>query len=104
MRRAARTDATQTAIVDALRRIGVHVEVIGKPVDLLASHRGSWHVLEVKNEEGKNRLTADQVRFIERSQAEVHIVRTPTEALRAVLGPEHCDVMLGDMPADKVPF
>jgi hypothetical protein len=88
MRRAAKVDSTQQGIVEALRRVGVHVEVIGKPVDLLASHRGTWHVLEVKNEEGKNRLTADQVRFIERSQGPIHVVRTPEEAIRAVLGAE----------------
>ena len=67
------------------------MECIGKPVDLLCSHKGVWHVVEVKNEAGKNRLTADQVRFIERSQAEIHIVRTPDDALRAILGPEHVD-------------
>jgi hypothetical protein len=108
MRRAAKIDATQTAIVEALRRCGVHVECIGKPVDLLASHRGVWHVLEVKsaknvhNHAGEG-LTADQVKFIERSQAEVHIVRTPMEALRAVLGPEHV-TMIGDIPASNLPF
>lgn len=88
MRRAARTDHTQDAIVEALRRCGVHVECIGKPVDLLCSHRGAWSVLEVKNAEGKNLLTKDQVEFIARSQGPVHVVRTPEEALRAVLGEE----------------
>ena len=86
MRRAAKVDANQQAIVDALRACAIHVEVLGKPVDLLASHRGIWHVLECKNEEGKNMLTADQVKFIARSQGPVHIVRTPDEAVRAVLG------------------
>jgi hypothetical protein len=86
LRRAAKIDATQTAIVERLRACGVHVECIGKPVDLLCSHKRVWFVLEVKNEDGKNQLTADQVRFIARSQGDVHIVRTPEEALRAVLG------------------
>ena len=88
MRRAAKVDATQDAIVEALRRIGVHVEIIGKPVDLLASHRNVWHVIEVKNKDGKNTLTTDQVKFIGRSQGPVHIVRTPEEAIAAVLGRE----------------
>jgi hypothetical protein len=86
MRRAAKIDANQTAIVDALRAIGVRVEVLGKPVDLLCSHRGVWHVVEVKNEEGKNRLTKDQVEFIARSDAPIHVVRSPEEAVAAVLG------------------
>lgn len=88
MRRAAKVDGTQGAIVEALRRIGVHVEIVGKPVDLLCSHKGLWFVVEVKNAQGKNQLTKDQVEFIARSQGPVHIVRTPDEAVRAVLGEE----------------
>jgi len=93
VRRAAKIDGTQTAIVDALRRCGVHVECIGKPVDLLCSWRGSWFVVEVKSprptsEGGAHGLTKDQVEFIGRSNGPVHIVRTPDEAIRAVLGAE----------------
>ncbi len=88
MRRAAKVDANQQAIVDRLRACGVHVEIVGKPVDLLCSHRNIWHIVEVKNEEGKNQLTADQVKFIARSQAPIHIVRSPEEAVRAILGAE----------------
>jgi hypothetical protein len=86
VRRAAKVDANQQAVVDRLRAIGVHVESVGKPVDLLCSHRGVWFVVEVKNAEGKNALTKDQVEFIGRSQGPVHIVRTPDEAVAAVLG------------------
>ena len=86
MRRAAKVDATQDAIVKALRACGVAVEVIGKPVDLLVCHRGETSLVEVKNRDGKDRLTADQVSFIGRWPGIVHIVHTPDEALRAVLG------------------
>jgi hypothetical protein len=88
VRRAARTDSNHQAIVDALRGVGVHVESIGKPVDLLCSYRDSWFVVEIKNAEGKNQLTKEQVEFIGRSQGPVHIVRTPDEAIAAVLGKE----------------
>ncbi len=88
MRRAARTDNNATDIVKALRAIGIHVEHLRKPVDILCSHRNVWHVIEIKNTEGKNTLTADQVKFIAESQGPVHVVRTPDEAIRAVLGDE----------------
>jgi hypothetical protein len=49
MRRAARVDANQQAIVDALRAAGVSVEVLGDPTDLLVGFRGQNWLLEVKN-------------------------------------------------------
>ena len=49
MRRAARTDANQTAIVDAMRKCGATVWVIGLPVDLLVGHAGTWALVEVKS-------------------------------------------------------
>ena len=88
MRRAARKDDNQGAVVEALKRVGVSVEVIGRPVDLLICCRGVTSVMEVKNEEGRDRLTADQVRFIERWPGKVHVVRTPEEAVRAAIGEE----------------
>jgi hypothetical protein len=84
--RAARVDDNQTGIVDALRAVGVSVEIIGKPVDLLLCHRGETLLMEVKNPDGKDRLTKDQVEFIARWPGKVHIVHSIDEALRAVLG------------------
>jgi hypothetical protein len=88
MRRAAKTDANQTAIVGRLRACGVFVEVIGKPVDLLVWHRGVPSLMEVKNRDGKNQLTKEQVEFIARYPGDVHIVHDEGEALLAVLGKE----------------
>lgn len=89
MRRAARTDGNQAEIIKALERCGVTVEVVGKPLDLLVCCRGITSLVEVKNplrDRGGNGLTADQVKFIARWPGTIHIVESPDEAVRAVIG------------------
>lgn len=86
MRRAAKQDANQPDIIDRLRRCGVSVEVIGKPVDLLICHQGRTELMEVKNPDGKDAITKEQAEFLERWPGVVHVVRSPDEAVRAVLG------------------
>lgn len=53
MRRAARTDANQATIVDALRAAGAYVWPIGLPVDLLVGVAGQTALVEVKTITGK---------------------------------------------------
>lgn len=53
MRRAARVDANQEAIVSALRAAGCKVWCIGLPVDLLAGKNGHTVLVEVKTAKGK---------------------------------------------------
>lgn len=53
MRRAARVDSTQSAIVDAMRAMGAVVWVIGLPLDLLCGYRGHTLLVEVKRLTGK---------------------------------------------------
>ena len=86
MRRAAKQDANQAEIVARLRQCAVSVEFIGKPVDLLICCRGETLLMEVKNPDGKNALTQEQVEFISRWPGKVHIVRSVDDALLAVLG------------------
>lgn len=91
MRRAARTDNNQTAVIKALEACGVSVEVIKKPLDLLVCCKGETSLMEVKNplrDRGGDGLTADQVKFIARWPGKIHIVETPEEAVRSVLGDE----------------
>lgn len=93
MRRAARTDSNQAAIIEALKRVGVSVEIIGKPVDLLICCRGQTMLLEVKNpsrtsEQPESRWTKEQAEFFVRWPGKVHIARTAEEAVRLVLGEE----------------
>lgn len=88
MRRAAKVDHTQKAVVDALRRCGVSVEIIGKPVDLLICHRGETALMEVKNRDGKNQFTKDQVEFISRWPGKVHVVHSVDDAIRVLFNAE----------------
>jgi len=53
MRRAARTDANQSAIVSAMRAAGATVWPIGLPVDLLVGAAGKTALVEVKTLTGK---------------------------------------------------
>ena len=53
MRRAARVDENQAAIVSALRAAGASVWVIGLPVDLLVGKCGVTALFEVKTLTGK---------------------------------------------------
>ena len=69
MRRAARTDANQAAIVAALRSVGATVWPIGLPVDLLVGAAGKTALVEVKTMTGKREpkaagYTALQVSFM----------------------------------------
>lgn len=84
MRHAARTDANQAEICKALRQLGVNVEYIKLPFDLVVYYRGVTAFMEVKTEEG--RLTKQQIEFIARWPGPIHIVRTVDEAIKAVMG------------------
>jgi hypothetical protein len=55
MRRAARVDATQAVIVDALRKAGASVWCIGLPVDLLVGCNGRTALVECKSLTGKKK-------------------------------------------------
>ena len=62
MRRAARIDANQEAVVIALRAAGAYVWIIGLPVDLLVGYKGHTFLVEIKDGP-KKRLTALQHAF-----------------------------------------
>lgn len=86
-RHAKKIDANQPAIVKALEACAVRVCVLSKPVDLLCCRQDKvLFLLEVKNPDGKDEITKDQADFLSTWPGDVHIVRTPDEALRAVLG------------------
>jgi hypothetical protein len=83
MRRIHRKDNSQDAIVEALRGAGAHVEIIGRPVDLLVHYRG-WHLIECKTDgwNPKDKRQEEQRAFCKAFS--VPICETPEEALRAV--------------------
>jgi hypothetical protein len=70
LRRAARTDANQNAIIAALKAAGAGVEVLGLPLDLLVSAGGKWGILEVKSsaaaERAKTKTREKQLAFAQR--------------------------------------
>jgi hypothetical protein len=82
---AKRTDSSQREIVAALRKAGVTVWVISRPVDLLTHYRGKWLPLECKPVTHKRarRDQAEQEALL--AECGIPKVRTPEEALRAVL-------------------
>lgn len=93
MRTAARIDANQTEIVNALRKIGCsvqHLHAVGAGCpDLLIGHRGRNTLLECKD--GKKppsacKLTKDQTKWHIEWRGLVHIVYSVNDAIRVVLG------------------
>jgi hypothetical protein len=87
VRRAARIDANQDAIVAALRAYGASVEVIGKPVDLLVGWRGENFLFECKDGRkppSGRPLTPAQKEFIPNWRGQVLVVLSPEEALNVL--------------------
>lgn len=86
MKRAAKVDANQDQIVSALRAAGASVQSlapIGKGCpDILVARAGQMWLMEVKQEKGQ---TNDlQKRWHIAWCADVHVVRSPDEALRVI--------------------
>lgn len=94
MRRAARTDANHSEIVDALRDAGCWVLDLsavgdGCPDLLVHGPTFNWHfvLLEIKDgskSPSRRKLTPDQVEFHAGCRGPVVIVKNVTEALAAV--------------------
>lgn len=85
MRRAAKIDANQPAIVKALKAIGCTVHFIREPVDLIVGLRKRTVAMEVKNPEEDWELTPQQEKFFRDWAGEAYIVEDEGQALRAML-------------------
>jgi hypothetical protein len=92
MRRAAKTDANQTAIIVALRAIGASVQALpvgdGVP-DLLIGYRRVNFVIEVKDGAkipSKRKLNKIQRDWHDGWKGTVHVVESPEQALQIVRG------------------
>ena len=91
MRRAAKTDANQSAIVDALRTVGcsvlpLHAVGQGCP-DILCGFQGRNVLIEIKDgakPPSARKLTPDQVDFHALWRGQVTVVTSVREALEAV--------------------
>jgi hypothetical protein len=92
---AAKVDANQQPIVEAMRSVGAHVQIIKDPCDLLIGFRGRPHLMEVKASEAKAKADAKGMSKTQRKQralrdnfghvgVTVHVVWTEEMALRAI--------------------
>lgn len=95
MRHAARTDTTQSEIVKALKRVGVSVEYIKRPFDLVVFNPRKKETAFVECKSPSNvhhksgdGLTKAQSDFIDRWPGKIYIVTSPEDAVRQVLGDE----------------
>ena len=93
MRRAARIDANQPSIVEALRVIGATVEPIymvgGGVPDLLVGYRGVNWLIEVKDGDkppSRRRLTPDEQAWHDDWRGQVAVVNDAQEAIDVVCG------------------
>ena len=85
--RAARIDANQTEIVDALRSVGYVVHIIGKPVDLLVGNGERWCLMEVKDgakPPSARKLTDIEAECVRRGGGPIAVVTDVEGALRAM--------------------
>lgn len=64
-RYAARRDANEHELVELAFAIGARFEKFG-PLDFWVSWRGKWVPLEIKNPDGRNRYTEEQILFLAR--------------------------------------
>lgn len=84
MRRAARVDANQEAVVSALRAAGAYVWIVGLPVDLLVGFRGHTYLMEVKVGPRKKLTVLQEDFFNNWSGGTLCRVDGPEAALRAI--------------------
>lgn len=91
MRRAAKTDANQQAIVAALRKIGatvLHLHILGQGCpDILVGWRGMNTLLELKDGSkppSGRKLTQDEVVWHAEWRGQVAVVETVEQAIAAI--------------------
>jgi hypothetical protein len=83
MRRyAMRVDDTQREIVNGLRKLGVGVWIVGRPVDLLLFYKRRWQPMEIKTTHYKRPDQAEQNQFC--ADYEIPRVTNLSEAMQAL--------------------
>lgn len=91
MRRAARADANQAAIVLELREVGasvVHLHRVGQGCpDIAVGYKGVNYLLEIKDGNkppSRQKLTDDEADWIDAWRGQVCVVNSPEAALAAI--------------------
>ena len=84
--RAKKRDANEGAIVELLRDEKFIVVRMDDPFDLIVQcpEFGCWHAIEVKNPDGRNQLTKNQIDDFDRMHRAPTIARTPGDALTGI--------------------
>ena len=80
---AKKADLNQAEIVDALRKAGISVEIIGEPLDLLCGHNAINILLEIKRP-GQKPRTKKQKLFLKNWKGQARIVETAEDAIDVV--------------------
>ena len=75
-------DLNEPEIIKALQAIGCVVEQLDKPVDLVTLYRGRIRFIEVKNPDGLNVESKEQIKFFELWPG--GFARTAEQAIRIV--------------------
>lgn len=88
MRRIHRSDSNQVAIVEGLRKCGVEVIVIGRPVDLLCRRKcwpdNVWFLIEVKRPDKKGNAVKRSDQQSQTEFCELHKVPKVTSVTDAL--------------------
>lgn len=82
-----KADANTNAVVDELRKSGIAVSFIGKPVDLVIAYAGTNYLVEIKNPNGKDKRGKsweDQKKFIEDWPGPVFVAHSAQEVLMRI--------------------
>lgn len=72
-------DRNHKAIVSALEAVGMSVEPLGRPLDVLVGYGGRNWLIEIKQPKGK--LRASQERFLAKWRGHAEVIRSVDEAL-----------------------
>ena len=85
--RAKKRDANEAEIVKALRSQEYIVVRLDDPFDLIVQcpDFGCWHAMEVKNPDGKNQLTENQLEDFARMHHPPSVVRSVEDARNAIV-------------------
>lgn len=90
MRYARKVDANQRQIAQALSRSGHHVTdlsaVGGGVPDLLCTRNGQCFLVEIKNQQGRNRFTPSQLEYYDLVKAPVYILRSINDVESLIKG------------------
>lgn len=80
-----KSDANQKPIVECFRKMGASVWALDRPVDLIVGYAGKMGLVEVKNREGKDKISPDQKKFFEEWKGPL---------VPIAYGPDDCETIL----------